>query len=190
MATAKIEGLISAGARITVVAPSVDPRIEDWARAGLLTVERRRFRPSDLRGVFYVVAAAPPETNQRVWEEAEKRAVFVNAVDDPHRCSAILPSVHRDGDLVVAVSTGGKAPALAVQIRRRIASMLGDGYGALLELLGGFRTEVASRFDTFEERRRVWYRIVDSELLEVLRSDGSERAAELVSAILAEEGGR
>ncbi|GIU91607.1 MAG: precorrin-2 dehydrogenase [Acidimicrobiia bacterium] len=190
VAVPKIRGLIEAGARVKVVAPSIVPEVETWHRSGVVDAERREFRPDDLDGVFYAVAAGPREVNQQVFEAAEERAVLVNAVDDPERCTVILPSVHRDGDLLVAVSTGGKAPALAVRLRQRVGSVLGDGYGPLLDFLAGFRDQVASRFSTFEERRRVWYRIVDSEVLEVLRSDGTERAAELVSAILAEEGTR
>jgi phosphoadenosine phosphosulfate reductase len=85
----------------------------------------------------------------------------VNAVDDPDRCSVIFSAVHRDGPLVVAVSTSGAAPALAVRLRDRIAEMT-EGYGRRLTLLRTFRDQIRTRFPTFGQRRDVWYRIVDT----------------------------
>ena len=87
--------------------------------------------------------------------------VPINAVDDPERCSVIFPSVHRDGPLVVAVSTSGAAPAVAVRLRERIAEMT-VGYGSWLDTLREFRGQIRGRFTTFAERRDVWYRIADS----------------------------
>jgi len=120
VATAKLAGLIEAGALVTVVAPEV---AEEIARARA-TVVRREFRPGDLDGAWLVVAAAPRAVNRRVAEAAETRRVFLVAVDDPDSGSAYTGGVLRRGGLTIAIATGGRAPALA--------GLLREGLGALL----------------------------------------------------------
>src|SRR6187549_316955 len=113
VAASKLDGLLEAGARVTVVAPEVRPEIE---RAGV-DVQRRPFATSDLEGSWWVVAAAPPDVNRQVLEAAEARGVWVNAVDDPPNATAYLGGVVRKSDVTVAISTGGRAPALAGLLR-------------------------------------------------------------------------
>lgn len=120
MAAAKLDGLLSAGALVTVVAPEISGACE---RPGV-TLHRRAFEADDLEGAWWVVAAAPPEVNRQVQVAAEPRRVFVNAVDDPAHASAYLGSVVRRDDVVVAISTGGRAPALAGLLREALEAWL------------------------------------------------------------------
>lgn len=120
MAAAKVGALRAAGARVTVVAPRIHPAI---LRAGVRTT-CRRFRPADLDGAWFVVAAAPPAINRRVAEAARARRVFVNAVDDPRHASAYLGGVVRRGRVTVAISTSGDAPALAALVREGLDALL------------------------------------------------------------------
>ena len=120
VAAAKLEGLLAAGAQITVVAPDVSPAVE---RDGV-TLHRRAFRPDDLDGVWWVVAAAPPDVNRQVQAAAEARQLFVNAVDDPVHATAYLGSIVRRDDVTVAISTGGRAPALAALLREALDAWL------------------------------------------------------------------
>lgn len=120
VAASKLEALRRAGADITVVAPVIAPAI---ARAGV-RIETRAFAPGDLDGVWFVVAAATPEVNAAVAREAERRSVFVNAVDDPANASAYLGGVVRRADVTIAISTGGAAPALAGVMREAIDALL------------------------------------------------------------------
>jgi len=117
------------------------------------------------------------ELNARIAAEAERRGVLFNAADDPARCGFILPAIHRQGDLTVAVSTGGKCPAVAVRLRNRIASEAGPEYARLLEVLGGLRPEVARRFPDFEVRRELWKRLAASDALRLLREGRPDEAA-------------
>jgi uroporphyrin-III C-methyltransferase / precorrin-2 dehydrogenase / sirohydrochlorin ferrochelatase len=120
VAASKLEGLRRAGASVTVIAPSIAP---DIAASGA-RVERRRFRPSDLDGQWFVVSAAPRAVNRAVMRAAASRRLFVNAVDDPEHASAYLGGVvHRDG-VTVAISTHGLAPALAGLLREGLDAML------------------------------------------------------------------
>ena len=120
VAFAKIPALVEAGARVTVVAPRIDrpaPGVE------LLV---REFEPPDLDGKWYAVAAAPPEVNAQVAQAARERHVFVNAVDDGESASALLGGVVRRGGVTLAVSTGGRAPALAGLLREALEQVLPD----------------------------------------------------------------
>lgn len=120
VAAGRVGQLLEAGARVSVVAPEVRPEIACSGAA----VERRPFEPGDLRGVWLVVAAATPEVNRAVAAAAEARRVFANAVDDPASASAYTGGVVRKGGVVLAVSTEGRAPALAGLLREALASLL------------------------------------------------------------------
>jgi uroporphyrin-III C-methyltransferase/precorrin-2 dehydrogenase/sirohydrochlorin ferrochelatase len=120
VATSKLDGLRAAGAAITVVAPNVTNDI----RAAGVTIHERPFDERDLEGVWYVVAAATPEVNAAVSRAATERRVFVNAVDDPPNATAYLGGVVRRGGATVAISTSGRAPALAGLLREAIDDVL------------------------------------------------------------------
>jgi uroporphyrin-III C-methyltransferase/precorrin-2 dehydrogenase/sirohydrochlorin ferrochelatase len=122
VAAGKIDALQAAGADITVVAPDVSEPIR---RAGVRVVERR-FEPSDLDGRWLVIAAATPEVNRVVAAEADRRCLFVNAVDDPANASAYHGGVLRRDCVAIANSTNGRAPALAGLLREGLDAMLPD----------------------------------------------------------------
>ncbi len=130
MGTARVRQLTEMGARVTVVAPEVQAE----AGATAAVVRRRRFQPSDLDGMWFAVAAAPPEVNRAVLAAAEARRVLVNAVDDPAAASAYFAGVIRRGDVTVAVSTGGAAPALAGLLREGLAALLPEDLSEWAEL--------------------------------------------------------
>lgn len=187
VAEAKAAALLECGADVVVVSPGLTERLKSWAAEGKVRWEPRPYRTGDLEGAWLVVSAPDaPEVNRRVWHEAQARRVWMNAVDDPAHCSFIAPAVHRQGDLVVAVSTSGKAPALAVRLRDHFASQLGPEYAAFLELAGELREELARRVPEFGSRRDLWYRIVDSGVLEDLRAGQGERARERVRRMVEE----
>ena len=120
VAAGKLQGLLDAGARITVVAPEVRPEIE----RPTVRVERRAFQPSDLDGVFLAIAAARPDVNRQVADAAEARRVFVNAVDDVASASVYLGGVFRRGGVTFAISTDGQAPALAGLLREALEAVV------------------------------------------------------------------
>jgi phosphoadenosine phosphosulfate reductase len=187
VAEQKVGGLIAAGALVTVIAPGLTPTLADWHSDQRMKWLPRDYRDGDLAGAFLVFAATDSsQANRRVWEEAEQRAIPINAADDPTNCSFILPAIHRDGDLIVAVSSGGRAPAVAMRIRDRIAEELGDGYGPYLQLLGSLRTLVTTRHRTFEERRKVWHRIARSDALDRVRAGNIDAARRVALELIAQ----
>jgi len=120
VATSKINALLDANARVTVVSPEVTKEIAE----SVVAIRRRPFEPSDLDDAWLAVAAAPPAVNRVVAAAAETRRVFVNAVDDPPNASVYLGAVVRRGGVTVAVSTNGQAPALSGLIRQALETLL------------------------------------------------------------------
>src|ERR1043165_9288094 len=119
----KVEGLLTARAKVTVVAPAIVDAI------GTLPVQivERAYRPSDLEHVRLVITATDDAAvNAAVSADATRRGIWVNSADDPANCSFTLPAVARDGDVIVAVGTGGSSPALASHLRGEIQTWLGE----------------------------------------------------------------
>jgi siroheme synthase-like protein len=138
---------------------------------------RTSYEESDLDGmVLAIVCGQPPEIAEAVWREAQRRNILINTVDDPPRCGFIAPAIVRRGDLAIAISTNGKAPALAVRLRQRLESELGEEYGRFLSLAGAVRAPLLASRPDFGERRELWYQLVDSDVLDLLRQ-GDEGAA-------------
>jgi siroheme synthase-like protein len=130
VAAGKVAALREADAEIVVVAPEVVPAIGDLATAGKIALARRSFSAADLGGVWLVVAAATPEVNRIVAAAAESQRLFVLAVDDPTAASAYGAGALRRGGVTVAVSTDGRAPALAGLLREGLDAVLPDDLDA------------------------------------------------------------
>jgi precorrin-2 dehydrogenase / sirohydrochlorin ferrochelatase len=157
----KAAGLAACGARVTVVSPELHESFSE------LEVEwvARRYRRSDLRGAFLVIAAtADRSVNERVHRHAEARGMLCNVADVPELCNFILPAVHRQGPIAVAVSTGGASPALAKRLRSEIAELVTPAHAELAEELRAMRPDVKERFETYEERRDYFEEVVEARL--------------------------
>jgi siroheme synthase-like protein len=157
----KASGLVACGARVTVVSPELDAGFAD------LEIEWRQglYRSSDLTGAFLVIAATSDRaTNERVSCDAERRGMLCNVADVPELCNFILPAVHREGPIAVAVSTGGASPALAKRLRTQIAGLVGPEHAELAEELRALRPEVKERFASYEERRDYFEELVTASL--------------------------
>jgi siroheme synthase-like protein len=153
VALAKIESLLGAGAAITVVAPAATGPVRELALQGALTWHERLFEPGDLARAFLVIAATNDSAvNHEVYEEALRRNVLCNAVDDPPNCDFYFGSVVSRGDLQIAISTAGESPALAQRLRREIDSQLAPDLGPWLTELGGLRRDVRAATPAGEVR--------------------------------------
>ena len=179
IAAGKVDGLLEAGARVTVISPTLTVSLQAHLAARRITWVRRHFRPGDLQGAFLVICATNrPGVNARVWDEACANNQLVNVVDDTPRCNFIAASILRQGDLAIAISTAGKAPALAVRLKERLQGELGPHYASFLDLAGKLRGPLAQHVPDFEARKELWYRLVDSDVLGLLER-GDEAAAVL-----------
>jgi len=157
----KASGLLAAGARVTVVSPE----LHDDLRALGVEWKPRRYRKGDLKGAFLVIAATSDRAvNERVHRDAEERGMLCNVADVPDLCNFILPAVHREGPIAIAVSTGGASPALAKRLRSQIAELVRPEHADLAEELRALRPEVKERFATYEERRDYFEELVTERL--------------------------
>ena len=157
MAASKLAPLRRAGADVRVVAPEVRPEIV----ASGVAVERRPFAPADLDGAWLVVAAATPEVNRVVAAEAERRRVFVNAVDDPDTASAYAGGVVRRGSATIAISTAGRAPALAGLVREGIEALLPEQLDVWVERAESLRAGWKAARVPLGERRPLLLRALN-----------------------------
>jgi siroheme synthase-like protein len=124
--TSKARQLIDAGAEVTVITDAI---LEPLPEA-VANVERRPYRFGDLEGYWLVVAATgDPAVNDEIVREARQRRIWLNVVDDPERCTFYFMALHRQGEVTVAVTTEGAAPALAQAIRTMAADRLPDNLG-------------------------------------------------------------
>ncbi len=185
VAETKAGGLLEAEAKVTVISPRLTPGLEALVAQGRVTHIARAYQPGDLAGAFLVISATDDRAvNRRVWQEATERGILVNVVDDPARCNFIAPAVVRRGDLTIAISTSGKAPALAVRLRQWLERVLGQEYARFLELAGAIRAPLAAQHPDFEERRQRWYQLVDSDVLDLLRQGDEQEARRRMAEIM------
>jgi uroporphyrin-III C-methyltransferase/precorrin-2 dehydrogenase/sirohydrochlorin ferrochelatase len=167
----KIAGLLEAGAVVRVVSPAATDQVQEWARQGRLTWVPRRFTPSDLDGAFLVVGALPAGDDlTSVYEEARRRGVLCNAVDDPPHCDFYYPAVVKRGSFQIAVSTGGHSPALAQRIRQELEVQFGPEYESWLADLGRVREELFATAMDPEERKRLLHVLAGREAFERYRA--------------------
>jgi siroheme synthase-like protein len=146
VAEGKVAGLLAAGARVTVVSPTVTVRLAGWAAEGRVTHRARAYRAEDLDGQQVAfVATDDAAVTRAVAAEGRARGIWVNAADEPARCDFILPAVIRRGRLVVAVSTGGASPAAARAIREELEGYLTEDHAALVELAAEARDDLRRR---------------------------------------------
>jgi uroporphyrin-III C-methyltransferase/precorrin-2 dehydrogenase/sirohydrochlorin ferrochelatase len=156
VAASKLAGLVAAGARVTVVAPQVVPEIRAQA-----TVVDAEFRPAHLAGARWVVAAATPEVNRDVAAAAAARGLFVNAVDDPSAATAYLGGAVRRGEVEIAISTGGVAPALAGLLREALDAILPDDLEQWIDVAIAARRDWKRARVPMPERRPLLLRALD-----------------------------
>jgi precorrin-2 dehydrogenase / sirohydrochlorin ferrochelatase len=180
---AKVEGLVEASARVTYIHPQAEVAIEAMAWAGLLEWERREFQPADLQGCFLVISDLPD--NSAIFQMAEEQGILCNSVDDPAHCRFSFGSLHRQGDLTIAISTNGYAPALAVRLKEQLQHEVGPEYAEFMRMLRDARPQITGGIADFGARRELWYRIVDSEILALLRARDTDGAQELLRSLVA-----
>lgn len=146
----KARQMLEAGARVHVIS-------EEWLVAlpeAVASLCVRPYRRGDLEGYFLVVSAtANAGVNDEIVAEAEERHVLLNVVDDPARSSFYFTSVHRDGDVIVSVSSSGASPSLAQWVRRRVQEMLPSGLGRVADVL---REERSALHGAGESTERDW----------------------------------
>jgi len=147
VANRKIQGLLSAGAEVTVIAPDIHPHVAQLA----VDIIERPYQTGEAANYQLVITCTDDRhVNRQVFRDAEANGVWVNSADDPVNCSFILPAVARQGDLTLTISTNGQSPAMAMWLRRKFEAEFDERYDRLMDLLIEVRAEARYVLGTSE----------------------------------------
>jgi uroporphyrin-III C-methyltransferase/precorrin-2 dehydrogenase/sirohydrochlorin ferrochelatase len=162
VALRKVRSLLEEEARVTVVAPAVEPELEAWGERGRLRLERRRYRRGDAASYALVFAATDdPEVNRRVSDDTREAGGWVNVADVPELCTFHLPARVRRGGLELAVASGGQAPFVVGRLRRALEARLGEAWGPWLAAAARYRRRVRARWSEDPARKACYDRFFD-----------------------------
>jgi precorrin-2 dehydrogenase len=146
IAERKVEGLVAAGANVTVISPAITDGLRGLLTQGAIRHVAREYRAGDRAGYDLVfVATDNSEVNAAVSSEAQSLHIWVNSTDDPDHCDFILPAVIRRGDLAVAISTGGVSPAATRAIREELDEYFHEDYASFVQIAGQVRKELREK---------------------------------------------
>jgi precorrin-2 dehydrogenase / sirohydrochlorin ferrochelatase len=183
--TRKVNMLLACGARVTVVSPLVSAELALLAERGRIVLERRPYRSSDLNNAFLVIGATDDmNLNRRVHADAEQARRLCNIADQPALCNFILPSVINQGDLTITISTAGRSPAFAKYMRRHLQEQFGPEYARFLQLMGAVRKRLLAAEHAPEAHKPIFERLIQSELLELIKTDNAGGIDALLAEIL------
>lgn len=180
----KTEGLLACDGDVVVISPEVLPEVERLAAEGSIEWIRRDYEEGDLAGKFLVIACTDStETNIRIYEHAEERAMLANIVDVPPLCNFILPAMVRTGPLAIAISTAGASPALAKRMKDEVAALFGEEYARMAVLLNEVRGWAKGTLPTYQERKVFFEGIVrgEEDPIELLKAGREDRVLELIA---------
>jgi precorrin-2 dehydrogenase/sirohydrochlorin ferrochelatase len=188
VAARKVASLLESGARVTVISPELAAELEELAESGAINWLSETFDEAILdrypEAALVFGTTDHREINIKIHEAAAARKIPCNIADVPDLCTFIVPAVITQGDLMIAVSTGGSSPALARRIREDLENRFGPEYAAMTKLMGELRKVVLAAGSSSDDNRRLFLEIVDSEILTALRENDHERALEILKAIL------
>ena len=177
VAERKVKTLLEFDADVIVVSPKITSELRKLVDSGFVEYIGGVFTPSVLDDVILAIAATDDkETNEAIYAESAARNIFVNVVDDPDLCTFFAPAVVRRGDFIISVSTSGKSPAMARNVRECLDSQFGSEYGELADILGELRDEVKARYSEMAERNGAFLRIIKSDVPELLAQGKPEEA--------------
>lgn len=180
VALRKVTTLLQYGAVITVVSPRLCSGLQELNRSGKIQVIHRAYQPGDLEGAcIAIIATGSRSVNLRASEEARRNRIPVNVVDDARHSDFIVPSIVRRGSVSIAVSTGGKSPALARKIRTRLESQIDEQYAELALIIEGVRRE-ARRLKLKISSKR-WQEAIDlDQMLRLIKQGEGKRAGDIL----------
>ena len=185
VAERKIQNLRKAGAAVTVVSPRLTPALERLKETKGIDHRRRAYKTGDLKAAFLAVAATDHRpTNEKVFREASARRIPVNAVDDPVHCTFIVPAVISRGDILIAISTGGRSPALAKALRKKLEREVGGEYSSLLKLIGAVRKSILPLGWGPMKNQKIYRRLLQEDVLDLLRRGNHKALGRLLREII------
>lgn len=187
VAERKVESLLRCSGRVTVISPDLTPRLKELLSRGKIQHVCRVYQRGDFEGAFLVFGAtSDSRVNADASQEALKRGILVNIVDKPGVCNFIVPSVVDRDDLVITISTSGKSPALAKKIRGELEASYGEEYSIVLTIMGAVREKLLKASNNLEKNRTMFYRLLDSNMLDLIKEGEKDKADTLLLELLGE----
>lgn len=178
----KAETMLQYGARVTVVSPTFTEEIETWAREGCLALRRKPYDASDLDGANIVIASTDQQSvNEQIAADCRARRIPVNVVDVTPLCEFIVPAIIEKGSIQIAVSTGGKSPALARTLKEDLQRAVGPEYAEVNDVLGTLREGAKHVLPTDVDRKRFFDGIIAAGILDMLRAGKRREAYETIA---------
>jgi siroheme synthase-like protein len=185
----KAETMMKYGARVTVVAPTFTDQIAQWAKSGALKIRKKKYDAADLDGASIVIASTDDEgVNTQIASDCRKRKIPVNVVDVTHLCEFIVPAIVESGSIQLAVSTGGKSPALARTLKEDLQKFVGPEYAEINDLLGTLRPSAKRVLPTDVDRKRFFDGIIARGVLDMVRQGKRREAYAAIARACAEAG--
>lgn len=181
VASRKVNKLIEAGAKVTVISPEFTTALEEKGASNIISLQRRTFQPEDVADCYVVFAATDnAEVNANIAQLADKQNTPVNVADNPKLCSFIVPSILDRSPVTVAVSTGGASPVLARQLRMKLETMIPSACGRLAKMTEEYRGKVKKHFPTQQQRQKFWESALKGSFAELVYAGQDDIARKLL----------
>ncbi len=183
--TRKVMTLMDCGASVTVVSPDFTTQLFQLADTRAIKLKKRPYRSSDLDGMFLVIGATNnEELNRQISEDAQRLNKLCNIADKPEACNFILPSFINRGDLIIAISTSGKSPALAKKLRKDLENEFGQEYAEFLRLMGVIRQRLLTKNRDSKAHKYLFEQLISRGLIEMIKNQKEEEINSLLFEIL------
>jgi precorrin-2 dehydrogenase/sirohydrochlorin ferrochelatase len=167
----KAETMLKYGARVTIVSPEFTDEIQQWASDGKLQLRKKHYQSTDLEGVHIVIASTDDQSvNETIAADCRARRIPVNVVDVTPLCEFIVPAIIEKGSIQIAISTGGKSPALARTLKEDLQRSIGPEYAEVNDVLGTLRDGAKSVLATDVDRKHFFDAIIARGILDMLRA--------------------
>jgi len=184
----KAKQLLERNAKLKVISPRLTERLQSWVGQKKFKWIPRQYQQGDLEDAFMVIVADyEGDINKKVYQEARERNILVNVMDDIPHANFAFGSIVKRGPLTISISTSGAAPALSVRLRQRFEQEFGPEYGAFLEFLQKLRKPMSRYHHQFKVRKKLWYELIDSEVLSLFREGRIKEAYAQTARIVGDE---
>ncbi len=188
VAERKVARLLDFGADVVVVGKTLTPGLATLKSEGEINHIDADYEKSFIDGALLVIGATDrDDVNEQISRDGREKGILVNIVDDPGKCDFLLPSLLRQGDLLIAISTGGKSPALAKKLRKELEHLFGAEYQTLLEVMGKLRERLVVAGRSSDENRRLFESVLYSDILKHIRDKSWDKVRKIVYDITGEK---
>jgi precorrin-2 dehydrogenase/sirohydrochlorin ferrochelatase len=189
VAERKVLSLLDSGAKVLVISPKLTPALKKLVAKQEISYCAKSYESGDLKGFFLAYSATNnSKVNKEVFQEAKKWGILLNVVDVPEVCNFIVPSVVERGDLLIAISTSGKSPAMAKKIRQQLEKEFGREYAVFLDIMGKVRDKILTKSKESDRNKKIFESMVNSPLLEWIRQGNEKKINRFLKETLGKAG--